>query len=163
MLHLETTLVGHSEDRVWHACWSPSGNHLATSGEDRVIRVWDINSLECVSTLEDGQSRTIRSCEWSPDGFMIASASFDGTIVIWEAQSSSLLRWDVVASLEGHENEVKCVAWNLSGDYLASCGRDKRVWVWMKLVSHAMFSTMLSSHTIKCKILIVPTIGRGRI
>jgi cytosolic iron-sulfur protein assembly protein CIAO1 len=71
-----------------------------------------------------------RSCAWSPDGKMIATASFDGTVVIWEAQNSSNSRWELVASLEGHENEVKCVCWSNDGKWIATCGRDKSVWIW---------------------------------
>ncbi|KAI5956492.1 CIA1 [Candida jiufengensis] len=79
----------------------------------------------------------------------LATGSFDSTISIWgidepdenydieeivENQAEILANpsneWNLMAIIEGHENEIKAVDWNFSGRYLASCSRDKTVWIW---------------------------------
>jgi WD40 repeat protein len=57
----------------------------------------------------------------------LATASFDATTAIWEDVGGE---FECVSSLEGHENEVKSVSWNASGTLLATCSRDKTVWIW---------------------------------
>jgi WD40 repeat protein len=137
MLQEIKVLEGHSADRVWHVSWSSDGTHLASCGEDKNVRIWTTSETKrwedavCICTLEEGtQTRTLRSCEWSPDNKKIASASFCGIVAVWETQTSSRTVWDQLASLEGHENEVKSVSWSPDGTFLASCGRDKKIWLW---------------------------------
>lgn len=58
---------------------------------------------------------------------MIASASFDGTTSLWVNSGGE---FECVSTLEGHENEVKSVAWSQDGKHLATCSRDKNIWIW---------------------------------
>ena len=150
------SLEDSTEDRVWHVSWHPKGTHLASCGEDMVVRIYasasgdwsEQESIHCICTLEDAQTRTVRCCEWSPNGKMIACASFDGTVVVWETQDASLTHWDQVASLDGHENEVKSVAWSPVGFWVATCGRDKKIWIWeQEKGSEFECVSMLDGHT----------------
>ena len=98
--------------------------------------------------MDDFSTRTVRTCEWSPCGRYLAAASFDGNTTVWRVGGSALaagahagvvargcvaaheLALEVLAALDGHENEVKGVSWSASGELLATCGRDKSVWLW---------------------------------
>jgi WD40 repeat protein len=154
-LDLVKELTGHTEDRIWHVSWSTDGTHLASCGEDKVIRIWTLTESRnwedavCICSLEEGtQTRTIRSCEWSPDNRKIASASFCGIVSIWETQNNQRTVWDQLASLEGHENEVKSVCWSPDGKFLASCGRDKKIWLWEDMgPSEFECACILEGHT----------------
>mmetsp|Transcript_23085 Transcript_23085/g.37979 ORF Transcript_23085/g.37979 Transcript_23085/m.37979 type:complete len:354 (+) Transcript_23085:45-1106(+) len=150
-------LTGHT-DRVWNVAWHPSGKEFASCGGDKTVRIWsEVNSADgksrwiCKATLEDGHRRTVRWVAWSPNGATLATASFDGTTAIWTVgsddeedsdaeESTKSTRvgtgFTLKATLEGHENEVKCVAWDASGSLLASCSRDKSVWVWESTPEH---------------------------
>eukprot|EP00500_Bicosoecida_sp_ms1_P000859 CAMPEP_0203811260 /NCGR_PEP_ID=MMETSP0115-20131106/3456_1 /ASSEMBLY_ACC=CAM_ASM_000227 /TAXON_ID=33651 /ORGANISM="Bicosoecid sp, Strain ms1" /LENGTH=368 /DNA_ID=CAMNT_0050720081 /DNA_START=126 /DNA_END=1228 /DNA_ORIENTATION=+ len=122
-------LEGHT-DRVWHVSWCPTQELLASCGGDKTIRVWAPvpgGRWRCMAILDDSATRTIRACEWSPDGRYLAAVSFDASTHVWERAGEE---FEIVATLEGHDNEVKCAAWSASGTLLATCGRDKSVWVW---------------------------------
>ncbi|KAI0263102.1 WD40 repeat-like protein [Gloeopeniophorella convolvens] len=133
-------LTGH-DDRAWHVAWNPSAPLLATCSADKSVRLYAYSSDPSPSfvlhtSIPTGHTKTVRSIAWSPSGSTLATASFDANIGIWrregqdEDDGEARGEWECVSILEGHETECKSVDWSPSGTLLASCSRDKTVWVW---------------------------------
>ena len=139
---------------AWHCCFSKNGEWLAAcfGAPNPCIRIWRLerrrhnvpgssSQIEAAAASENPlwtfhstlefHERTIRSVAFCPlsSSFTLAAASFDATVTIWEYDRNADI-WECTTQLEGHENEVKCVTWNATGSLLATCGRDKTVWVW---------------------------------
>jgi len=123
---------------VWHAAWSHTSDLLATCGADKSVRVWGKDAkgsadlpaaaqLQCKETMDGCATRSMRCCEWSRCGRYLAAVSFDASVLVWELEAGAM---EPLASLEGHENEVKSIAWNAAGTLIATCARDKTVWLW---------------------------------
>ncbi|KAL7078920.1 hypothetical protein ACQ4LE_001415 [Meloidogyne hapla] len=146
--HVDEQQLSLSE-RVWACAWHFSGKLIASAGEDKTIKIWkcedeenkQINgqneadfkvsplSLNKIGTIRGDQTRSIRWVCFSPCGRFLAAASFDATIIIYERNKTSN-EFEELHRLEGHECEVKCCSFSISGHYLATCSRDKTVWVW---------------------------------
>ncbi|CCA66756.1 related to WD40 protein Ciao1 [Serendipita indica DSM 11827] len=144
-------LEGHS-DRVWCAAWNPVQQLIASCSADKSVRMWsylrkkpeedqeseDNTRLEFQPATEiaTGHRKTVRSIAWAPSGKTLASASFDSSISIWERtpgdeeQGETLGEWECISTLEGHDSECKSVAYSSDGNLIASCSRDKSVWIW---------------------------------
>ncbi|KFG37434.1 WD domain, G-beta repeat-containing protein [Toxoplasma gondii GAB2-2007-GAL-DOM2] len=114
---------------------SRSGGAEKTPGENGRLRKSEYPSWTLISVIDASatHTRTVRSVSFSPDGFWLAAASFDATVSVWCSHvagvSRTPSRFTQVQVLEGPEHEVKCVAWSRTGRYLATCSRDKTVWI----------------------------------
>ncbi|MBF0322007.1 MAG: pentapeptide repeat-containing protein [Magnetococcales bacterium] len=120
---LSTSIQSGHHDSVNCVALSPDGTLLASTGDDRTIRLWDVHRGVLLRTLmahNDG----VWSVVFSPDGTRLASGSEDHTIRLWDAAAGTPLR-----TLAGHDSWVTSVAFSPDGKRLLSGGRDgMRLW-----------------------------------
>ena len=65
--------------------WAPDGKTLATSSEDKTVRIWDAATGTTVRTLTESPAEAIGSVDYAPDGKSLVVGYENGTIRRWDA------------------------------------------------------------------------------
>ncbi|MCG6138663.1 MAG: hypothetical protein MET45_29390, partial [Nostoc sp. LLA-1] len=71
---------------VYFVTFSSDGSLLATASDDQTVRIWDVNTGECLKMFT-GHTNRVWSVKFSPDGEMLTSASHDETIKLWSVRT----------------------------------------------------------------------------
>ena len=80
---------GHSSE-VSSICITPDGRRIISGSYDCSIRIWDMDSGQCVNTFV-GHTSAITALAITSDGKRCVSGSFDNTIRIWDIDSGQCL------------------------------------------------------------------------
>jgi WD40 repeat protein len=115
-----TAMAAAHEGIAYQVALAPDGKQLATSGEDRAVRVWTVDGLRPVATIARHKTDAI-AVAYSPDGETIASTHTNGDIMLNPAHGGEPRR-----ALRLKRDYARSVAFSNDGETLL-IGTDRGV------------------------------------
>ncbi|HIK04731.1 MAG TPA: serine/threonine protein kinase [Trichormus sp. M33_DOE_039] len=131
---LANTIPGH-ENLVSSVAISPDSKLIASSGDDRTVKLWNLSTGAEIATLK-GHSGKVNTVAISPDGKTLVSGSDDNTIKIWNLKTRKLIN-----TLEGHSDAIHTLAISPNNKTLVSGSDDKTIKIW-NLTTGRLISTL---------------------
>jgi WD40 repeat protein len=117
------TLDGHTA-LVMTVSFSPDGKQLATTSQDKSVKLWDAETgqeLETFTGLANWGSRVV----FSPDGKRLASGDWGGTAKVWDLETGQDL-----LTLAGAGASVWGLGFSPDGRLIASGSNDRTLRLW---------------------------------
>jgi WD40 repeat protein len=130
------TLRGHV-GAVRNVCWSPDGSQIASSGQDRTVRVWNPFTGQQLRKIAMPSSVPYTLVAWSPRGPLIATN--------WQGKNIRI--WNVATGETGPILDlgvwVHSFVWSPDGMRLAAVGQSGKTRIW-QAESGKLLSTLPS-------------------
>jgi len=127
------TLEAHTNE-IADLAFSANGERLASSGNDLIVKVWDVRTGQEVFSL-DKIERRVNGLAFSPDGHRLAMGSADGTVRILDGTplDGPVTAHDAgqaLPPLEGHGHVVVGLAYSPDSRWVVSASQDGTAKVW---------------------------------
>lgn len=128
---------------------------LATGSQDCTLKLWDLDSGVCLTTLK-GHPNGIWSLGFHPTLPLLISGSNDSTVKLWNTQTGESIR-----TLQGYSTGIKAIALSPDDRYLASAGDNALIN--LRVMGAQVPETVLAGHSSWVWSLAFTTDGRGLI
>lgn len=114
---------GHS-DFIRSGALNPASSHMFVTGSyDHTVRLWDVNSPNCVMTLK--HAAPVEDLVLLPGGGVLASAS-GNTLTLWDILSGGR----VLHSVSAHSKTITALSTDHEGRHILSASLDRMVKVY---------------------------------
>ncbi len=104
--------------------FSPDGQRALTGGQDKLLRLWDLETRLCIRVFK-GHKHYVRCVAWSADQRFALSGSYDDAVRLWSVKTGSCRR-----VLKGHTGSVYAVSWSADHRRALSSSQDQTVRLW---------------------------------
>jgi WD40 repeat protein len=97
---------------------------FASASTDKTIKIWHLESLECLKTLTD-HTDSVNSVKFNTTNNTLISASSDNTIKIWSLENYALLK-----TLYAHTDSVNSIIISDDNKFMISASNDCTIKIW---------------------------------
>ncbi|HEX4954622.1 MAG TPA: WD40 repeat domain-containing protein [Thermoanaerobaculia bacterium] len=104
---------------------SADGRHLATTGNDGRILLWDLASATRLAELDRVPDRQVTGLAVHPREALVAAPTLPGKVKVWRVPGGEL-----VAELDHQGRAIADVLWSPDGRWLVAAGADGTAVVW---------------------------------
>ncbi|CAG8731370.1 2324_t:CDS:2, partial [Ambispora leptoticha] len=114
-------VLSEHADFVSFVSWSPNDSMLLTCGQDNEIKLWNVQTGECVNTMKK-HTEFVTACAWLPDGKSFISGSQDKNTFLWDLEGTILYKW--------HGPRIVDLAVNKEGTKMVAISTERKIHIY---------------------------------